>query len=77
MSISGKLDLLPRLMLCRLPTPVIRLNRLEQELGCSDRHEIFMKRDDLLDIGLGGTKGRKLEFLLAEAKQQEAEQEEV
>jgi len=71
MNISSNLDLLPRLKLCNLPTPVTRLHRLEQELGSCP--EIYMKRDDLIDVGLGGTKGRKLEFLLAEAKEQGAD----
>ena len=47
-----------------LPTPLYKLNRLSNELG----KNIYIKRDDLIGIGLGGNKVRKLEFLLADAQ---------
>lgn len=49
-------------------TPIQRLNRLEQALG-RDAGDIrlFVKRDDLMGIGGGGNKLRKLEFLVGEA----------
>ena len=34
---------------------------------------VYIKRDDLTGIGLGGNKVRKLEFLLADAKRKGAE----
>jgi L-cysteate sulfo-lyase len=46
-------------------TPVQRLDRLERELGSAAR--IYVKRDDLMGLGAGGNKLRKLEFLLGEA----------
>lgn len=46
-----------------LPTPLHRLDRLSAHLGA----EIWVKRDDLTGFALGGNKGRKLEFLIAEA----------
>ena len=41
------------------PTPLQRLERLEKKL---DKGPLFIKREDLSDIGLGGNKIRKLEY---------------
>ena len=60
---------LPRLSLGLFPTPVHRLDSLSCLLGV----DLWIKRDDLTGLGLGGNKVRKLEFLLAEAKAQGAE----
>ena len=51
------------------PTPIQRLDNLSALLGAN----IYMKRDDLTGLGLGGNKVRKLEYLLAEAKRQGAQ----
>ncbi len=59
----------PRLSLGFFPTPIRKLENLSRELGI----ELWIKRDDLSGLGLGGNKLRKLEFLLAEAKAQGAE----
>ena len=59
----------PRISLGLFPTPIQRLDNLSRLLGV----QIFLKRDDLSGIGLGGNKIRKLEFLLADAEQQGAE----
>jgi L-cysteate sulfo-lyase len=64
------LESIPRILLCLLPTPVVPLKRLSQYLGGP---EIFMKRDDLTGVAFGGNKNRKLEFLLADAKQKGAD----
>ncbi len=53
-----------RLPFCLLPTPLYRLANISKVLG----KNIYIKRDDLTGIALGGNKVRKLEFLLAEAK---------
>lgn len=45
------------------PTPHHRLPRLSAQLGA----DIWIKRDDLTGFALGGNKGRKLEYLIAEA----------
>jgi L-cysteate sulfo-lyase len=50
------------------PTPIQRLSRLEQALGCGVH--IYVKRDDLMGLGGGGNKLRKLEFLIGEAMSQ-------
>jgi D-cysteine desulfhydrase len=47
-----------------------KLARLSKELGGPT---IYMKRDDLLGLAGGGNKTRKLEFLVAEALDQEAD----
>lgn len=47
-----------------LPTPVEHLERLSGYLGGPS---IYVKRDDLTGLALGGNKTRKLEFLVADA----------
>ncbi len=51
------------------PTPVESLSLLGDELGLTS---LWIKRDDLCGQWYGGNKPRKLEFLLAEAKQKGA-----
>jgi len=51
------------------PTPVHRLERISSVLGA----EIYVKRDDMTGLGLGGNKVRKLEYLLAQAKAEGAQ----
>ena len=45
------------------PTALERLGRLTKQLGGPS---LWIKRDDFLGPGMGGNKGRKLEFLMAE-----------
>jgi len=59
-----------RIHLAHLPTPIHRLGRMTELL---DGPEIWVKRDDLTGIGLSGNKVRKLEYLLAEAREQGAD----
>lgn len=47
-----------------LPTPLEELKRLRRRIGGP---RLFIKRDDLTGLGLGGNKTRKLEFLLGDA----------
>jgi D-cysteine desulfhydrase family pyridoxal phosphate-dependent enzyme len=61
---------LPRIHLAYLPTPMDFLSRLSGALGGP---RIFIKRDDLTGLAEGGNKTRKLEYLLAEAKAQDAD----
>lgn len=56
---------IPRLHLAHLPTPFHRLDRLSGELGRS----IWVKRDDLTGGVTTGNKIRKLEFTLAQARE--------
>ncbi len=63
------LQSLPRERLMKGPTPIQRLARLEEALGERSRDvSIWAKRDDLMELGGGGNKLRKLEFLLGQAK---------
>lgn len=48
------------------PTPLHRLPNISRELGTN----VWIKRDDLCGVALGGNKVRKLEYLLADAKAQ-------
>jgi D-cysteine desulfhydrase len=60
---------LPRIPLAALPTPLLHAPRLSEALGV----EVWIKRDDLTGLLLGGNKARKLEFLCGEAQAQEAD----
>ncbi|HNQ58454.1 MAG: D-cysteine desulfhydrase [Rhodocyclaceae bacterium] len=60
----------PRVALSLLPTPIEPLPRLTAHLGGP---QLYVKRDDLTGLGLGGNKLRKLEFLLGEALAQGAD----
>lgn len=51
------------------PTPVHRLENISRALSV----QVYIKRDDLTGLGLGGNKVRKLEYLLAQARAQGAE----
>ncbi|AJI95748.1 D-cysteine desulfhydrase [Yersinia ruckeri] len=69
MILQQKLAQFPRLDLVGNPTPLEKLSRLSDYLG----REIYIKRDDVTPIALGGNKLRKLEFLVADALQQGAD----
>ena len=60
MNLREQLALHPRIDLTRRPTPLQRLNTLSDELDI----DLWIKRDDLTDLALGGDKPRKLEFEL-------------
>jgi L-cysteate sulfo-lyase len=57
---------LPRVTLGHWPTPLHELQCLSANLGGP---RIFVKRDDLTGLALGGNKCRKLEYVLADAQQ--------
>ena len=60
----------PRIQLAHLATPLEPLPRLSETLGGPN---VWVKRDDCTGLGGGGNKTRKLEFLLAAARQQGAD----
>lgn len=60
---------LPRYPLAHLPTPLEDAPNLSRALGGP---RILVKRDDLTGLALGGNKARKLEYLIADARQQGA-----
>lgn len=53
------------------PTPLEPLDRLRAALGGGPR--IWAKRDDLTGFALGGNKARKLEYLVAQAREEGAD----
>ncbi len=61
---SLNLNNIPRASLGIWPTPVHKLSRLGEELN---HRGLFIKRDDLTGLGMGGNKTRSLEFLLGDA----------
>jgi predicted metal-dependent phosphoesterase TrpH len=58
-----------RLRITHLPTPIETLPRFSDAVGGP---RLSMKRDDQTGLAFGGSKTRKLEFLLAEARDQGA-----
>jgi D-cysteine desulfhydrase family pyridoxal phosphate-dependent enzyme len=68
--IQVRLNRYPRATLAYLPTPLDEAPRLSRVLGGPS---IFVKRDDLTGLALGGNKMRKLEFLMADAIQKGAD----
>ena len=55
---------LPKLALGLFPTPCYKLEAVSAKYG----RTIYIKRDDLCGVAMGGNKIRKLQFLLADAK---------
>ena len=60
----------PRLHFAHLPTPLEPLENLSKLLGGP---KIYIKRDDCTGLATGGNKTRKLEFLIGEALQKNAD----
>src|ERR1051326_5993869 len=64
--------LMPRLPVALLPTPLHPLPRLQAALG-PNAPRLYIKRDDLTGLALGGNKARKLDFLFADARREGAD----
>lgn len=60
----------PRLSFGHFPTPLEPLTQLSQLLGGPN---IWIKRDDCTGLATGGNKTRKLEFLLGDAQEKQAD----
>jgi L-cysteate sulfo-lyase len=60
----------PRIRLAHLPTALEHMPRLSKHLGGP---EIYVKRDDCTGLATGGNKTRKLEFVMADALEQNAD----
>ena len=72
----AKTDLLaafPRVRLIDGATPVYQLRELVRQIPYAGDVNVFVKRDDLMALGGGGNKLRKLEFLLGAAEAQGAD----
>ncbi len=63
-------DSVPRISLGHLPTQLHELPRLSEALGGP---RLFAKRDDQTGLAMGGNKTRKLEFLVADALDHQAD----
>mgnify|MGYP000100228158 FL=1 len=61
--LKQKLDSFPQVKLLWGATPIVRAKNLSKETGV----ELYIKRDDLTGLALGGNKTRKLEFIMGEA----------
>lgn len=61
----------PRLDLNIYPTPLQEMRNLRDALGVKPR--LFVKRDDMTRVGLGGNKNRKLDYVMYEARDQGAD----
>ncbi len=59
------LDSIPRERFAFLPTPLHAIANLATNTGLTS---LWIKRDDLTGISIGGNKTRKLEYIIAEAK---------
>jgi 1-aminocyclopropane-1-carboxylate deaminase/D-cysteine desulfhydrase-like pyridoxal-dependent ACC family enzyme len=63
------MDELGKIPLCALPTPLLAAPRLGEAMGIPN---LWLKRDDLLGLALGGNKLRKMEYIAAAAMTQGA-----
>lgn len=68
-SIQEKLGAFPRAGISVTPTPIYRLPRLSSHLGCN----IYIMREDLTGFAIGGNKNRKLDYLVGDALQKNAD----
>src|ERR1700730_13479714 len=67
-SLDDALDRRPRVALIDAPTPIQPLKRIEEAMGPAlNGVKLDVKRDDLMGLGGGGNKLRKLEYLMGDA----------
>ena len=68
MSLADALARMPRVALVDAPTPIQPLKRIEEAMGPAlNGVRLHVKRDDLMGLGGGGNKLRKLEYLMGDA----------
>jgi D-cysteine desulfhydrase family pyridoxal phosphate-dependent enzyme len=68
MSLADALARTPRIALVDAPTPIQPLKRIEEAMGPAlNGVNLYVKRDDLMGLGGGGNKLRKLEYLMGDA----------
>jgi len=61
---DGAFDEIPRIRLTRLPTAC---NKMENVTKLAGGPDLYIKRDDVMELAHGGNKTRKLEYALAQA----------
>jgi L-cysteate sulfo-lyase len=66
---DGAFDRIPRIELTTLPTACNRMDNVSRMVGGPD---LYIKRDDVMELAHGGNKTRKLEYALAAALGQDA-----
>lgn len=69
LTIAERLRRFPQASLMASETPVEHLSRLSDQLDI----DLWIKRDDLTGLGLGGNKTRQLEFYFGQAQEQGAD----
>lgn len=69
--IRARIARVPRVRLIHRPTPITEAPNLARALAPQGGPRIFLKRDDLTSIGLGGNKLRNLEFRLARSLEEQ------
>ncbi len=69
MTLTNPFSRYPRKKLANLPTPFHLLANISEEFGCN----LYCKRDDLTGFAFGGNKVRKMEFLIADALDRNAD----
>ncbi len=69
-TLKGRLADFPRTELILSPTPLQKIKRPKLTRAGGD---LFIKRDDLTGLAFGGNKGRKLEYIVADAVAQGAD----
>jgi L-cysteate sulfo-lyase len=68
MSLADSLARMSRVALVDAPTPIQPLKRIEEAMGPAlNGVKLYAKRDDLMGLGGGGNKLRKLEYLMGDA----------
>ena len=68
--IKQRIKAYPKKNLIPLPTPLQKLEHLSQALGGP---EIYVKRDDMTGLAFGGNKSRKLEFIIQDVLDKNAD----
>jgi D-cysteine desulfhydrase family pyridoxal phosphate-dependent enzyme len=68
--LKERLAAFPRTRLIHVPTP---LQQIERPSGVAGGADLLIKRDDLTGLAFGGNKGRKLEYIVADAATQGAD----
>jgi L-cysteate sulfo-lyase len=67
-SLTDSLARMPRVALVDAATPIQPLKRIEEVMGPAlNGVKLYVKRDDLMGLGGGGNKLRKLEYLMGDA----------
>lgn len=68
MNIKERLSSIAKIDLLHTATPLMKLNNISEYLS----RDIYIKRDDITPLAMGGNKLRKLEFIIADALQKKA-----